>query len=98
VPEIDRQQARVSASRSAPTPPCAAGDLRGAGDTRRGLRHPHPGPQKIGAGNRRPPVSVTGSAQPHAAHPPPESPLPGRQLGYAQTGRGEVEHHVSELT
>ena len=46
----------------------AAGDLRSAGGARRPVRDPDTGKQELGAGDRRPPVSVTGTAQPQAAH------------------------------
>jgi Transposase DDE domain group 1 len=88
VPEIDRQQAegqRVPGRRRLRP----AGDLRGAGDTRRPVRHPHPGQQESGAGDRRPPVSVAGSAQPQAAHPLQEFPLRGGQLDHGATDRGK---------
>ena len=90
VPEIDRQQAqgkcvafRADAAFARPA------NLRGAGGTRRGLRHPHPGQQEVGAGDRGRAVPVTGTAQPHAARPLQELPVSGGQLDDGPTGRGE---------
>ena len=90
VPEIDRQQAegqrvafRADAAFARPAI-YEALEARGVE-----LRHPHPGQQEPGAGDRRPPVSVAGSAQPQAARPLQEFPLSGGQLDHGPTGRGE---------
>ena len=71
--------------------------LRGAGGARRGLRHPHPGQQESGAGDRGRAIPVTGTAQPHAARPLQERPVSGGQLDDGPTGRGESRTHVGEL-
>jgi hypothetical protein len=90
VPEIDRQQDEGTARRvPGRRRLCAAGHLRGAGGTRRGLRHPHPGEQGPGSGDRRHPVSVASSAQSQAARPVQDFPLAGRQLDHGPAGRGE---------
>ena len=59
------------------------------GGARRPVRDPDTGKQELGAGDRRPPVSGTGTAQPHAAHSVQELPVPGGQLDHAPAGRGK---------
>jgi Transposase DDE domain group 1 len=90
VPEIDRPAGRGPARRVPGRRRLrSAGDLRGAGGARRGLRHPHPGEQEAGTGDRRHPVSVTGTAEPQASRPLQELPVSGGYLEHAPTGRGE---------
>ena len=82
VPEIERQQTqgkRVAWTRRRRLR--AAGDLRGAGGVATwASRHPHPGQQESGAGDRGRAIPVTGTAQPHAARPLQERPVSGGQL------------------
>ena len=90
VPEIERQQAqgkRVAFPRRRRLR--AAGDLRGAGGTRRPVRDPDTREQELGARDRRHPVSSGGTAKPHAIGPGQECPLSGGQLDHAPTGRGK---------
>ena len=86
VPEIDRQQAEGYA-RGVPRGRrvCQARDLRRARDARRGLCHPHAGEQERGAGNRRPPLSSAGTAEPQALGALQELPVSGEELDHAQT-------------
>jgi hypothetical protein len=98
VPEIDRQRAiglRVAFRADAAFAPAA---IYEALEARRRLRHPHPGQQESGAGDRRHPVSVAGTAQPQVARPLQKLPISGGgQLDHAQTIVAKVEHHVGEL-
>ena len=76
---------------------CEAGDLRGAGGARRDVRHPHPGQQEPGAGDRGIAVSVPGR--------PSHKPLVRYKSFLYQadswtTARrvvAKVEYHVGEL-
>ena len=67
----------------------AAGDLRGAGGARRPVRDPGASEQEPGAGDRRPPVSFAGTAEPPAVGPVQECPVSGGELDHAETDRGE---------
>ena len=90
VPEIERQQTqgkrvtfRADAAFARPAI-YEALEARGVG-----LRHPHPGQQESGAGDRGRAVPITGTAQPHAARPLQERPVSGGQLNDGPTGCGE---------
>ena len=90
VPEIDRQQAQGKRVAFRADAAFARPAIYEALEARwRGLRHPHPGQQEVGAGDRGRAVPVTGAAQPHAARPLQELPVSGRQLDDGPTGRGE---------
>ena len=62
-----------------------AGDLRGVGGSRSGLRHSHPGQQEAGVGDRRHLVSSAGEAQRKAPGALQELPLSGGELVQAAT-------------
>ena len=75
----------------------AAGDLRSAGGARRPVRDPDTGKQELGAGDRRPPVSGTGTAQPQAAIRYKSFQCQADSWTTPRRVVAKVEHHVGEL-
>ena len=86
VPELERQQAegtRVAFRADAAFAKPEIYDTLEQRDV--GLCHPHAGEQELGGGDRRPPLSSAGTAEPQALGALQEFPLSGEELDQAQT-------------
>ena len=90
LPEIERQQGEgKQVTFRADAAFAKAGDLRGVGGSRSGLRHSHPSKQEPGVGDRRDSVPSAGQAEPEATSALQELPLSGRELVEASAGCGQ---------
>ena len=88
VPEIDRQQAEGTRVAFRADAAFAKPEIYDALEQRDvDICHPHAGKQERGAGNRRPPLSSAGTAEPQALGALQEFPVSGEELDHAQTDR-----------